>query len=62
MTLSDLKIISERFKGDDPTAEAESAEFNLNELEDLKLEDETFTVKGLSQHTAREALPSIIVS
>jgi hypothetical protein len=54
LALPNLKRISEKIQIDHPKGADETTGVDLNELEDLKLEDETFTVKGLSQHTARE--------
>ena len=54
LALPDLQRISQKLKNGDLKVEADSSEVDLNELEDLKLEDETFTVREISQNTARE--------
>jgi len=53
LALSNLTTISEKIDSH-PRVESEASHVDLNDLEDLKLEDETFSVKGLSQNTARK--------
>lgn len=54
LTTASLRGIIEKIHTKQPLGDAHGAQFDINDLEDLTLEDEKFTVKTLSHNTARK--------